>query len=759
MSTWDINPKTGGASIDDNGVANIPSNTVGDDFIVYTITYVDDEGCSSSVDYEVPPCEIHCDCSNIEGRIVYTNTYLPTPRVMERNVMLFSANTQGCGSISAYCSSSASSIFYSDGENLVRVEELEANKKYAVYADVLPLRSSPERSCVVNIYITLRDGTVCQTIAKPYIQSPTINCEKLQDTSWSSGGYYLSGYLIDHNGGSRESIARTYSNKSGDALSDKGFYLLSGYCPSWLGRGDINNFRYVYNDGRWYVHCLIDPNSSTDDREAQFTQVGYIIDSDKSVVPGVEYTASMLKRMSGTFCGEFSKKVTIKQEGCNCTNAWTSSTTSHSASYSADRILIDVTSEYLNDCARLTGVVKKDECDWLVSGIADDKLNIVLSENESSDSRRCTLILYITDSSGINPCEKEFEIVQGGTPLDCTNCESVKTKGCYVPSSTSSSRQIPASGGTSSSYNFEYNTSLVTSPCNGNITYSFSTDGIEHPCSNPRLDHVSDNWGHKEVFFTADPNTESVEKSFKVTVRYSNASLSNCTNEFTVYQMPAPDAPLIVLTQIDKGSTTPSGNLVTDLSIRAGSYYYNVNKVDIAFNSPKNIQYPMGMKNREIYEITATTNMNEDYEATAVPTVLDDSTTQVTITLTKLIPKSCNSSSYSFELLHTEGGVTVDNPIPFTNGERKKIAELKNSIPESALTCCAIEVKTTQTSVFDNTKFEVISKPSGGYEIYATAMTGITVEQIATADVTWYYLDSSGNKHYEDTGIVYLKNG
>ena len=66
MGTWSISPTDGGASIDDNGVANIPSNVGGDDFITYKIKYTDDDGCSTTIDYEVPPCTpIECNCSDL----------------------------------------------------------------------------------------------------------------------------------------------------------------------------------------------------------------------------------------------------------------------------------------------------------------------------------------------------------------------------------------------------------------------------------------------------------------------------------------------------------------------------------------------------------------------------------------------------------------------------------------------------------------------------------------------------------------------
>ena len=414
MGTWSISPTDGGASIDDNGVANIPKNEDPEEFEVYTITYEDEDGCKTSIQYEVPPCDIQCGCSDIESRIVYTNAYLPLPSRTQRNVMLFSANTQGCGSISAFCSSEYSSIFDSDGDNLVRVEEIEKNKKYAVYANIKPYTDSGNRrTCTVNIYIALRDGTSCSEIVKTFVQDKSVNCEKLlKKKHWSSdvAHYFSSKTFGVGSGGERTNLGYTYD---GDESNSKMFFLLEGDCPSWVSYGLIDSLSYKYlgDDNKWTVLGYLERNNGIDDREFNFAQVGYILDDDKSIIPGIEYSAKTLRKMAGTQCGQHSNSMTITQWGCNCNHAWTSSTTSYTADYNqTERILIDVNSEYLNNCARLTGVSQKAYCDWVICGLADDKLYLVLTENEAQESRSCELILYITDSSGNDPCEKTFNI-------------------------------------------------------------------------------------------------------------------------------------------------------------------------------------------------------------------------------------------------------------------------------------------------------------------------------------------------------------
>ena len=54
MANWSISPTD--ATINSSGVANFPRNTENNDK-PYTITYTDNDGCSSSITYTLPPCE------------------------------------------------------------------------------------------------------------------------------------------------------------------------------------------------------------------------------------------------------------------------------------------------------------------------------------------------------------------------------------------------------------------------------------------------------------------------------------------------------------------------------------------------------------------------------------------------------------------------------------------------------------------------------------------------------------------------------
>ena len=68
MARWVITNSDGSpcdATIDDNGLANIPENT-GDTAITYWVRYFDDEGCSAGTYYSVDATIIKCDETDYE---------------------------------------------------------------------------------------------------------------------------------------------------------------------------------------------------------------------------------------------------------------------------------------------------------------------------------------------------------------------------------------------------------------------------------------------------------------------------------------------------------------------------------------------------------------------------------------------------------------------------------------------------------------------------------------------------------------------
>ena len=114
------------------------------------VTFTSSDGCEFVATMKQE--SISCDCSDIESSIVYENTYVPVPTWQTiDNVLLFSADTKGCGSVSAFCSSTSDDIFEEQGGNLVRVQEVVSNREYRVYANVLRFTGATTvRSCVVN---------------------------------------------------------------------------------------------------------------------------------------------------------------------------------------------------------------------------------------------------------------------------------------------------------------------------------------------------------------------------------------------------------------------------------------------------------------------------------------------------------------------------------------------------------------------------------------------------------------------------------
>lgn len=62
MGTWSITPDTGLASIDQNGLLTYQQHTSD---VTYTISYSDDEGCSTSKNVTIKKCVPTCDCSRL----------------------------------------------------------------------------------------------------------------------------------------------------------------------------------------------------------------------------------------------------------------------------------------------------------------------------------------------------------------------------------------------------------------------------------------------------------------------------------------------------------------------------------------------------------------------------------------------------------------------------------------------------------------------------------------------------------------------
>ena len=516
--SWISYQSTGGDSTRYSYIFAASSNA-GGSYREGSVTFTSSDGCEFTAHmYQNGKT---CQCSDIESSIVYENTYLPTSS--KKNLILFSADTQGCGSISAFCSSTGDDIFEEQSGNLVKV--VRTNNVYAVYANVLSMPSSVGnlRSCVVNIYVYKSDGSLCKTIAKEFRQDREINCSNLLSRNGTS---FCGSAFNGTTTGEVEMVRSCYS----DSLTRHAVFILEGTSPSWLS--SPSTFRYKLEDDRWKVYATIySQNTGVDDRQVSFTQFGYIFDNEIQPNPDRYYTADELKRMSGTKCGEYRSTVGISHLGCNCKHAWTSRIHDKSSTYSAQTVEIDL-SPYHNDCATITGHAKKDTCDWVsFLTLADNRyLRYNLSENTSYTSgRKCIVELYLTDAGG-NTCTVEFEIYQYSRPLDCSNCESViantfnKT---YDRIGSDGRKACPIS----------YNASLTaSSECNGHISYTFDSTGIDNPIVGIR--HVEDvkSYGWINSYFAADPNTTYTRRKMNVTIHYSGPSLSNCTTTAVIEQ-------------------------------------------------------------------------------------------------------------------------------------------------------------------------------------------------------------------------------
>lgn len=476
-----------------------------------------------------------CYCSDIESGIVYENTFVPTTQTS--NVLLFSADTQNCGSISAFCSSTSDNMFEEQSGNLVKVVAVESNRKYEVRANVLKMSTSGRRACDVNIYVYKSDGTLCKNITKSFYQDSTINCANLLN---KYSGNFLQGKSCPGDATGLLKIAEGYY---GESLMNNGVFIIEkpqGANYTWMD--DPSNFSYKlvsdsFGHPKWEVYGYIrNPHRGIPDRDATYDQYGYIFDRPIEPDSGRTYTPAQLKSMSGTKCGMHEYKVHVIQEGCNCSHAWTGMTGNY-LEYSAQTVTDDL-SQYMTNCATATSHVRKEECNW-VSGLSliDSRyLTYTLTENGYT-GRECPIEITITDRSGTT-CTVNYRIYQYAKPLNCYDCNSIK-QNIY----DYSFYRIGADGSEASCIN--YNSKLTASSgCNGSISYSFSDDGVTNPIQGIRNNRKEDRVGSTYVYFTADANPDSTKRQKKVTVTYTSSSLvGTCEESFIIEQEAAGPAP------------------------------------------------------------------------------------------------------------------------------------------------------------------------------------------------------------------------
>ena len=529
MAEWLISPAGAGATIDNSGNAHFPANTT-EDYKEYRITYRDDSGCTSYITYEVPPATpMECTCANVESKIIYEHTHLDTSA--ESNVLLFSANTRGCAAVSAYCSSTEDSIFTSTGDNLVRVVEKEEWKRYEVRANVRSLPSgAAQRSCVVNIYIKMRDGTECATILKTFIQNPTLNCSTV-----SSNYYDYNTRFVPKEASTKTEIGSSKRNRTHTTQSVK---LLVGDFD-WIS--DPSTFIYKLIDGEWHIYANVQANPG-DERSAKFDQYVYIFDNQLS--EGVEYTANQLESMAVTRCGK-KGSFTVKQQGCGCVGSWKGakgqSGGMYTLSYSPSQISKDGGDFTINladvidfDCLRVASHTTRETYDYLhnVTLVDGNKINYSIDANNTGSERTCDIMLTLTKING-DTCddvvtESYIRLKQGaGSSFDCNNCSDIKARINKV-----NQGRLNANG--SERNVISYASSIITD-CNGTVTITFDTSG-SNPIQNPRVTKTLDGSSSKECYVAADANDSSSERKCNAIVSYTNASISDCTDTIELVQ-------------------------------------------------------------------------------------------------------------------------------------------------------------------------------------------------------------------------------
>ena len=493
------------------------SNT-GGSYRTGTVTFTSSDGCEFTAHMQQEGRT--CQCSDIESGIVYKSTYLPTSS--QSNLLLFSADTKGCGSISAYCSSSQDSIFSSDDDNLVKVVEVEANRKYEVRANVLSLPSGHgARSCIVNIDIKKENGSICKTVDKLFVQDPNINCSKSYDYGSYKTVFYRndSGEVVI-----AESLARYEYNSQIVYILEK----LDSFDPtSWISSD--SNFKYVLgDDNKWKVYATISANPLSADRQVAYKTTKYILDNP--VTQGTRYSPSQLRSMSTTVCGE-GRNVDVVQYGCNCNIpvVYGGLTVGADEGEHNDSVL---PYGFDTSCVRLTGATKKDTCTWISDiSVSDGKyLHFRVTKNNVAEERKCTLVLHLTDDyHGV--CEKDLIITQkaGEVQINCNSCDSVKNDGILSVYPTI--------------WNASYTDNLMLvysrkleDDCGGTVTLTTSTAGVTNPMTGFRLKEVFRGTdGKAYCSFVCDANTSSEEKHAKMTFSYRKGSVS-CSEVYDVTQ-------------------------------------------------------------------------------------------------------------------------------------------------------------------------------------------------------------------------------
>ena len=501
------------------------SNT-GGSYRTGTIAFSSSDGCEFTAHIQQEGRT--CQCSDIESGIVYESTYLPTSS--QSNLLLFSADTQGCGAISAYCSSSEDSIFESDGDNLVKVVEVEANKKYEVRANVLALPSGhAARSCIVNIDVKKENGSICKTIDRVFKQDPNINCSKFYNYISSNHSRTESGEVLI-----AESSVRLANNSQLVEILE---FIPQVTPVTWIC--DDSNFRYVLGgDNKWKVYATISANQNIADRESSYKAFRYILDTP--AIGGTRYTPSQLKSMSTTKCGEGSN-VTVTQYGCNCNvRSQVYGGTTHRADREGD-ITSDVYvrgTEIETACTRLTAATKVDTCNWISNvSVSDNRyLHYTIAKNNKPEERKCTIKLKFTDNNRDN-CERDYEITQqaGEVQVNCRSCDSIIDDGILnVYPTIWDSTDI---GGLM----FIYSRKLEED-CDGTVTFTPSTVGVTNPMTGFMEDR-RDRYGNTVYcYFKYNANTSTEEKHAKLTFSYRNSSV-NCSKVYDITQKGAKPTP------------------------------------------------------------------------------------------------------------------------------------------------------------------------------------------------------------------------
>lgn len=244
-----------------------------------------------------------CTCESINSRFVYVESMMPTSGTGGEEIMILSADTEGCGTIEARDQPGEEGILEPYGDKLARVE---TNGNY-VYVYAIGNAWTDEtkvgwESVTLNFKIITTDGNECENVYKTIYQCSDsgVTCDDLFNNYCKAREFTITNYRADG------SAYTPYYLCFGDAPT-------TGTSPYYKVEPDTSET--VYDDYQWYQYeneIYISPRAKTlsslccsGDHEEVFYFKNFITDGRNNIIKD---------------CGVKSVSVTFKEISCENKN-------------------------------------------------------------------------------------------------------------------------------------------------------------------------------------------------------------------------------------------------------------------------------------------------------------------------------------------------------------------------------------------------------------------------------------------------------